>query len=102
MKQYHVEFPGTDFKTLELPENAKLVDYLTPTNSPVLFGCCNGICATCLIEVEGVWGGNLTPKDEEEQETLENYVEGNEKARLACQLRLTANIKIKKIFPNNA
>lgn len=100
MKYYTVEFPGTDYKSIELLENSKLADYLTPTNSPVLFGCRSGVCATCLIEIEEVKGGTLERPSEDEQETLENFVENNDKARLACQLRLTADIKIKKIEPN--
>ena len=98
MNRYKIEFPDTDYPTIELDKNAKLSEYLTPTNSPLLFGCCNGICATCLIELEGA-DGLIAPPDEEEFETLEIYAAENLKARLACQLKLTANIKIRKIDP---
>ena len=98
MKKYTVEFPGTDYPSIQLEEGARLPDYLTPENSPVIFGCRNGICATCLIEIENQ-DGDLSPAGEEELDTLENYAAENPKARLACQLRLTADIKIKKIDP---
>lgn len=98
MGSRRVEFPETGFEPLELPDGSNLIDGLTIDNSPVLFGCCSGVCGTCLIEVE-TNGGEVDPAREEEQETLEIYAEGNSKARLACQLRLTADLKIKKINP---
>lgn len=97
MNSHRIEFPETSFEPLELPEGASLIEYLTPDNSPVLFGCCSGVCATCLIELET--DGKVVPPKEEELETLEIYAEENPKVRLACQLRLTANLKIKKINP---
>jgi ferredoxin len=96
MKQHKIEFTGTAFETVELPDTAYLADYLTAVNSPVLFGCRSGICGTCLIEVESV-NGSLAMPDELEAETLSLYAPQNPKARLACQLSLTACITLKKI-----
>jgi ferredoxin len=96
MKQHRIEFPGTAHAAVELPDTAYLADYLTAVNSPVLFGCRSGICGTCLIEVEVVTN-NLLPPAELEAETLELHAPTNPKARLACQLSLTACITLKKI-----
>ena len=87
---YNVSFPGTQYPTLTLETNSQLSQHLTVQNSPVLFGCRTGICGTCLIEVEG----NIPPPDLEEQEILEIFSPGNKRARLACQIKLTNNIKI--------
>jgi ferredoxin len=96
MKKHRIEFAETQFASVELPDAAYLADYLTAKNSPVLFGCRSGICGTCLIEVEAMTG-RLPAPAELEAETLSLYAPDNPKARLACQLNLTAGITLKKI-----
>lgn len=99
MTKYHtIEFPGTEYAPLRLEEGADLPSLLTPENSPILFGCRNGICATCLSEV--VADGEIAAPAEDEADTLELVAEGNPKARLVCQLKLCADLKIKKIDPS--
>ena len=92
----NVEFPGTVFAPVELPDLASLPLYLTVQNSPVLFGCRSGLCGTCLIEVEAPYA-ELEPPDPDEAEALEIYAPGNTKARLACQLVLSTAVRIRKI-----
>lgn len=98
MQQYKVEFPGTDYPSVVIEANEKLPDVLNDENSPIPFGCRNGICATCLVDIVEA-DGKLAEPLEEEQLTLEICAPDNPKARLACQLNITANIKIKKIDP---
>ncbi|MGB3533210.1 MAG: 2Fe-2S iron-sulfur cluster-binding protein [Microcoleaceae cyanobacterium] len=88
----NISFFQTQYQTLELEKDALISEHLTVQNSPVLFGCRTGICGTCLIEVEG----DIPPPDVEELEILEIFAPGNQKVRLACQIKLTNNIKIKK------
>lgn len=87
---YTVSFPETEYPTLTLASNSLLSEHLTVQNSPILFGCRTGICGTCLIEVEG----NIPPPNLAEREILEIFSSGNKRARLACQIKLTNNIKI--------
>jgi ferredoxin len=99
---HRVTFPGTAFAAVELPDQANLSSHLTVLNSPLLFGCRSGLCGTCLIEVEvvevaGKSGGRLDPPDDAEREALALYAPNNERARLACQLRLGADLRIRKI-----
>jgi len=94
---HRVEFPGTAFAPVELPDLASLPLHLTVFNSPVLFGCRSGLCGTCLIEVEPLGGVALEPPDAAEAEALELYAPGNPYARLACQLPLTSDVRIRKI-----
>lgn len=93
---HRIAFPGTEFAPVHLPDLACLPFHLTVQNSPVLFGCRSGLCGTCLIEVEPDIG-SLEPPDESEAETLGIYAPGNVKARLACQLILSTDIRIRKI-----
>lgn len=96
MITHKIEFPGTAFTAVELPDLASLPLHLTVQNSPVLFGCRSGLCGTCLIEVEAP-DAALEPPDAEEAEALAIYAPGNAKARLACQLVLSASVRIRKI-----
>ena len=96
MTTHRVEFPGTAFPPVELPDLASLPLHLTVQNSPVLFGCRSGLCGTCLIEVEAPCA-QVEPADADEVEALEIYAPGNPKARLACQLVLSTPVRIRKI-----
>src|SRR5438034_3656179 len=96
MKRYKIEFLDTTFPAIELEEHANLPEELTELNSPLQFGCCTGLCATCLVELELV-DGQINPPNEDEIELLELMAPGNPKARLTCQLKLNGNIKLKKI-----
>jgi len=85
-----IQFPQTNYQTIELENNQNLAEHLTVENSPILFGCRTGICGTCLVIIEG----DIPPPLEEEKELLEILAPENPKARLACQIQLTNDIKI--------
>ncbi|MGB7934720.1 MAG: 2Fe-2S iron-sulfur cluster-binding protein [Gammaproteobacteria bacterium] len=95
MKLHRVEFPGTTFAPLELPDLASLPLHLTVQNSPLLFGCRSGLCGTCLIEIEA--DEPLPAPDRAEVEALEIYAPGNPHARLACQLPVSTGLRIRKL-----
>jgi ferredoxin len=99
VKTHRIDFPGTSFAPVELPERANLSLHLTVQNSPVLFGCRSGLCGTCVIAVESVSNGELEPPDANERETLDLYAPGKARARLACQLLLSADVSIRKLIP---
>lgn len=51
-------------------------------------GCCQ--CATCHVFIDSAWMGQLPPRSEYEQATLEGMVEAEsirENSRLSCQLQ---------------
>jgi len=74
-------------ESIDVLEGDLLSESLDVTNSPILFGCRTGICATCLVRV--VSGSEYLPDvDEDEEEVLEVYAEA-ENCRLACQLSLS-------------
>jgi len=95
MKSFRVEFPGTSYASLDLPDLANLSLALDVHNSPLLFGCRSGLCGTCVIEVDA--DAPLLPPDAAELETLELYAGRNLHARLACQLVLSSNVRIRKL-----
>ncbi|MBW4518650.1 MAG: (2Fe-2S)-binding protein [Scytolyngbya sp. HA4215-MV1] len=87
-----VSFPGTPYPALWLDGQQNLSEHLTMQNSPVLFGCRTGICGTCLVEVEG----DIPAPKPDEREMLDLLAPNQAKARLACQLILTGDIKIRR------
>ncbi len=95
MALHRISFPGSGFDDLLLPAHSPLTLHFDPANSPVLFGCRAGLCGTCLVSVE-VLNGSLAPPDAAEAEALDVYAPNSPKARLACQIDLTADMAIEK------
>jgi ferredoxin len=93
---YKIYFDDERYLPLEVPKLAVLPDYLTTENSPVVFGCCQGMCGSCLSEVEAVTGVLPTPNIQE-SETLALFVPERDNARLVCQLRISQDIRIKSL-----
>jgi ferredoxin len=88
-----VSFDSSHHAPVDLNAGENLSEILTIQNSPVLFGCRTGICGTCLIEVESK--DDLPPPQEDERELLEMIAPENPKARLACQVELKSDIRIR-------
>ena len=76
-------FAGDDQIEHEVADGTRLQDAIDECGADILFGCREGACATCMIEiVEG--SENLNPINENEEATLmpEELESG---VRLACQ-----------------
>jgi ferredoxin len=85
------------FAPVVLEEGSNLSEHLTVRNSPILFGCRTGICGTCLIEVSEEKNGKLHARTEEEEDLLPLIAPGNPAARLACQICINADIRIRPL-----
>ena len=92
---YSVSFSSESHTPVRLAEGSNLSEYLSVENSPVLFGCRNGACGTCLIEVEEEQNGRLEKASDDEREMLDILAPDNRRARLACQISLCADIRIR-------
>jgi Ferredoxin len=95
--QYKVSFSPESHPPVKLARGSVLSEHLTIENSPVLFGCRTGICGTCLVEVEEELNGILLAPSADESELLEIIAPDISRARLACQLELRADIRVKYI-----
>lgn len=92
---YEISFEGDSYPPVKLREGATLSEHLEVRNSPVLFGCRTGICGTCTIEVtRGL--ENLHPRTREEEELLEVLAPDQPRCRLACQININADIRLRK------
>ena len=80
----------------ELEENEEIQSYCEDGGIP--FACTEGICGTCVIEIEE-GSENLSDPTEEEYDFLGDDVAGGEgsgKERLACQCKIKCGtVKIK-------
>jgi ferredoxin len=79
-------FAGADQFEREFPDGTPLAVAIETAGADIMFGCREGSCATCMIEViEGA--ENLNPPTDAEQTTLlPDELAGN--VRLACQCRV--------------
>lgn len=90
-----IEFIDSDKVPVELKEGDNLSEKLTIHNSPILFGCRIGICGTCAIEVLEE-STPLHARTHDEKEFLEAMAPGRNNVRLACQININTNLKIRK------
>lgn len=90
-----IEFADSDKAPIELKEGDNLSEKLTIHNSPILFGCRIGICGTCAVEVIEE-ASPLHERTHDEKEFLEAMAPGRNNVRLACQININTNIKIRK------
>ena len=98
-QQHTISFSPEGYTPVKLARGSVLSEHLTIENSPVLFGCRTGICGTCLVEVEGEASGKLLAPSADESELLEIIAPDIARARLACQVELLADIKVRYIGP---
>jgi len=94
---HRVSFSPAGHESVSLERGSILSERLSVANSPLLFGCRTGICGTCLIEVEAQENGELSCPSADEKELLELIAPDNPRARLACQVELRADIRIRYI-----
>ena len=97
--EHRISFSPASHPPVCLPRGAALSEHLSVENSPLLFGCRTGICGTCLIEVEEAANGELVAPAADELELLEIIAPANRRARLACQIELCADLRIRYIGP---
>jgi ferredoxin len=92
---YRISFLDSDKAPVDLEAGQCLSEKLTIQNSPILFGCRIGICGTCAIEVVES-DSELPTKTQDERDFLNNMAPGNERIRLACQIHINTNMKVRK------
>lgn len=93
-KAFKISFEES-FPDVQIARDTPLSEALNVHNSPILFGCRIGICGTCSVEVIEEQG--LHARTAEEAEFLEALCPEKPSSRLACQIRMCADLKIRKI-----
>lgn len=78
-----------DFLAINVKPGATIQDVVEASGSALPFGCRDGECGTCVVEI--VQGMEfLSPKNEKEFKVLKEVCAGtcSENARLACQMKI--------------
>ncbi|MDN3504154.1 MAG: 2Fe-2S iron-sulfur cluster-binding protein [Rhabdochlamydiaceae bacterium] len=70
-----------DEEAVQVPDGEDIKDFCEENGVP--FGCEEGVCGTCIVEIEEGME-NLTPFNEEEEDFLGEM----ETERLACQCKI--------------
>ena len=78
----------------EVANGSRVLDYCEVNDTPVAFGCRQGRCGTCVVEMlDGA--DQVNPRSNEEMNTLEGRAHP-ENLRLCCQLTVNGDIKIRQ------
>jgi ferredoxin len=80
---------------VEVPEESLLQRVCDEHQLPVLFGCRNGRCGSCLVQVLS-GGSNLRPPTAREARILD-VLESESDWRLACQCVVAGDIHVRHV-----
>lgn len=92
---FKVTFSNTDV-TVELEKETSLKDLSKEHGWPIAFGCEDGVCGTCIVEIEE-GSENLNAPDDVENQTLEMMMMKDGKHRLACKCQASGDLKFKAL-----
>ena len=84
---------GTESMVVEAHPGTRLLELAQAHGQP-LEGTCEGAmaCSTCHVLITGADAARLPPPSDEEEDMLDFAVGASRASRLACQVRLTADI----------
>lgn len=78
-------------ESVEVPAGKPLKEVVKEQGWPIAFGCEDGVCGTCIIEVkEGK--ENLAPMEEVEDQTLDMMCMKDGEHRLCCQCKANGDV----------
>ncbi len=90
---FKVFFSNTG-EEVEVEEGASLKEVTREKGWPIAYGCEDGVCGTCIVEIEE-GAENLSKIGDVEAQTLEVMMMNDGKHRLACQCKVKGDVKIK-------
>ncbi len=82
----------TDNKTIEVAENAAIIDVCENEETSILFGCRDGACGACMVRVVSN-PQNLSPMEDHERDFLETMAALDDE-RLACQCKVLGDVEL--------
>jgi len=79
--------------TVTVPVGVRVIEISEKVGSGIVYGCREGDCGTCLMEVEKGWDHLSTPSILEDKILRENMA--GKHHRLACQAQVSSDGEIK-------
>lgn len=76
-----------DFLAINVKPGESLQDVMEKMGSGLPFGCRDGECGTCIVEVQSGMDF-LSPKTDKEKKVLGNFPDASPNARLVCQMKV--------------
>lgn len=74
-------------------EGFNLVELMRSAGLPVKAECGGScVCATCHVRLDDAWVSRVEPAGDEELDKLDEIAGADEASRLACQIRMRANL----------
>jgi len=80
-------------QTVNVPAGVRVIEISEKVGSGIIYGCREGDCGTCIMEVTEGWN-NLTEPSVLEQKVLKENMAGRHH-RLACQAQVLGDVKVK-------
>jgi len=89
----YVEHNGTEH-TVDVPVGLTVMEGAVNNNIPGIDADCGGACAcsTCHAYVDPAWVDRLAEREDMEVDMLDFAFEPNERSRLTCQVKVTADM----------
>ena len=89
----YIEHNGTEH-VVDVPNGLTVMEGARDNGIPGIEADCGGACAcsTCHVYVDPAWVGKLPPREDMEEDMLDFAFEPNERSRLTCQVKVTADL----------
>ena len=93
MKIYVTDYDGKEHE-LDAIEGWSIMEIIRDYNLPIKAECGGACCcATCHVYIDSAWQDKLIPKDEDEEDMLDDSAMGLEdNSRLSCQVLMHADL----------
>ncbi len=80
-------------QTVSVPAGTRVIEVSEKVGAGIIYGCREGDCGTCMMEVTEGWN-NLTEPSVLEEKVLKENMAGRH-YRLACQAQILGDCKVK-------
>ena len=92
MAKASIKFEDID-QTVNVPAGTRVIEVSEKIGAGIIYGCREGDCGTCMMEVTEGWNSLTTPSVLEEKILKENMAARHN--RLACQAQILGDCKVK-------
>jgi ferredoxin len=92
MAKAQLTFTDIDI-TVTVPTGVRVIEISEKVGSGIVYGCREGDCGTCLMEVVEGWNNLSTPSVLEDKVLRENMA--GKHHRLACQAQVLGDVTVK-------
>ena len=95
----YIEYTGKSH-TIAVPKGLSVMEGAIQNNIPGIDADCGGgmACATCHVYVKEKWFNKLPPKNEGEDDMIDQAYEPSSNSRLSCQIQVSDNLNGLEVY----